>query len=63
MAGHWIIETSGEQPARFLCSCGWSTGPCETWEQAGRYLDNHVALENGRGGVNRTLVSWSQATG
>ena len=25
------------------CLCGWSTGRCDNWTEAGQYLDSHLA--------------------
>lgn len=25
-----------------LCTCGWSTGRCENWEEAGALFDAHL---------------------
>ena len=37
---------SGTAPNLVLyCRCDWRSGPSATWEEAERYLDNHLALE------------------
>ena len=28
------------------CLCGWDSGRCESWEQAGRRFDEHLAEAN-----------------